>query len=90
MLHTDNGDEFMMAEFVAYRTNKGIQRHYSMLYSTQQNGIVEHRNQMEVVMAHALLKQRRMPAIFSGEVVMMAIHVLNRMPTKVLNAKTPY
>ena len=45
---------------------------------------------MVVVMAHALLKQRGMPTIFLGEVVMMAIHVLNRSPAKALNGKTPY
>ena len=90
VMRMDNGGEFTTAEFAVYRTDKGIQHHYSVPYSPQQNSVVEHHNQMVVVMAHALLKQRGMPTIFWGEVVMMAIHVLNRSPTKALNGNMPY
>jgi hypothetical protein len=41
-------------------------------------------------MARALLKQRRMPAIFWGEVVVTAVYILNLSPTKALNGRTPY
>jgi hypothetical protein len=41
-------------------------------------------------MARALLKQRGMPAVFWGEVVVMAVYILNRSPTKALNDRTPY
>jgi hypothetical protein len=53
-------------------------------------GIVERRNQTVVATAHALLKQRVMPAIYWGEAVMTAVHLLNRSPTKALDGKTPY
>jgi transposase InsO family protein len=43
---------------------EGIQRHYSVPYSPQQNGVVEQHNQTVVGMARALLKQRGMPAVF--------------------------
>ena len=64
MLRTDNSDEFTTVEFVAYCADEGIQRHYSAPYSQQQNGVVEHRNQTVVAAAHALLKQRGMPAVY--------------------------
>ena len=64
MLRTDNSDEFTTVEFVAYCADEGIQRHYSMPYSSQQNDVVEHHNQMMVVVARALLKQRGMPAVY--------------------------
>jgi hypothetical protein len=35
-----------------------------------------------VRMARALLKQREMPAVFWGEVVVTAVYILNRSPTK--------
>jgi hypothetical protein len=41
-------------------------------------------------MARALLKQRGMPAVFWGEVVVTAVYILNRSPTKALNGRTPY
>jgi hypothetical protein len=31
-----------------------------------------------------------MPAIYWGEALMTAVHLLNRSPTKVLDGKTPY
>lgn len=33
VMHADNIDEFMVAEFVAYCANEGIQRHYFASYS---------------------------------------------------------
>jgi transposase InsO family protein len=90
MLRTDNGGEFMVAEFASYYTDDGVRRHYSTPYNPQQNGIVERRNQTVVGMAHALLKRRGMPAAFLGEAVVTAVYILNCSPTKALNGRTPY
>jgi hypothetical protein len=43
-----------------------------------------------VAAAHALLNQRGTPAVFLGEAVMTAAHLLNRSTTKSLQGKTPY
>jgi transposase InsO family protein len=90
VLRTDNGDEFTSAEFASYCADEGIQRHFSLPYSPQQNGVAERRNQTVVAMARALLKQRGMPARFWGEAVMTAVYILNCSPTKTLNGMTPY
>jgi transposase InsO family protein len=45
VLRTDNGSEFTMFEFVLYCVDEGVQRHYSALYSSQQNDVVEWCNQ---------------------------------------------
>jgi len=89
-LRTDNGREFTVAEFAAYCAKEGIQRHYSVPYTPQQNGVVERHNQTVVAMARALLKQRGLPARFWDEAVVTAVHLLNRAPTKALNGVTPY
>jgi hypothetical protein len=79
MLRTDNGGEFTAAEFASYCADEGVQRHYPAPYNTQQNGVVERRNQTVVWMARTLLKQRGMPAIFWGEsVVTDACYLLGR------------
>jgi transposase InsO family protein len=90
VLRTDNGDEFMAAEFTSYCMDKGVHRHYSAMYSPQQNGVVERRNQTVVGMARALLKQRGMPTVFCREAMVTAVYILNRSPTNVLNGRMPY
>jgi hypothetical protein len=90
VLRTDNSGKFTTAEFASYSADEGVQRHYSTLYSPQQNDIVERRNQTVVGMARALLKQRGMLAIFWGEAVVTAVYILNRSPTKALNGRTLY
>jgi transposase InsO family protein len=64
VLRTDNGGEFTVAEFAAYCADEGIHRHFSASYTPQKNGVIERRNQTVVAIAHALLKQRGMPAFY--------------------------
>jgi hypothetical protein len=90
VLCTDNGGEFMAAEFTSYCVDEGVRRYYSAPYSLQQNGVVERRNQTVVGIAWALLKQRGMPVLFWGAAVVMTIYILSRSPTKTLNGRTPY
>ena len=45
---------------------------------------------MVVAIAHTLLKQRGMPAIYWREAVMTIVHLLNCSLTKALDDKTPY
>jgi transposase InsO family protein len=90
VLRTDNGGEFTVAEFASYYADEGVQRHYSVPYSPQQNGGIERRNQTIVGMTQTLLKQRGMPAVFWGEAVVTTVYILNRSPTKALNGRTPY
>jgi hypothetical protein len=90
VLRTDNGGEFTVAEFASYCADEGVQRHYFMPYSPQQNSIIERRNQTVVGMARALLKQRGMSAVFWGEVVVTVVYIINCSPTKALNDRTSY
>jgi transposase InsO family protein len=90
VLRTDNGGEFTAAEFASYYADEGVQRHYSVPYSPQQNGVVERRNQTVVGMARALLKQRGMPTLSCGEAVVTTVYILNCSPSKALNDRTPY
>jgi transposase InsO family protein len=49
-----------------YCANKGVVRHLTTPYSSQQNGVVERRNQTIVGMARSMLKSKKMPAAFWG------------------------
>lgn len=68
----------------------GIQRHYTALYTPQQNGMVEPRNQKVAAMTRSLLKGAKLPAFLWGEAVRHLICILNRLPNRALNGKTPY
>jgi IS30 family transposase len=73
VLCTDNGGELMVVEFASYCTDEGVQRHYSVPYSPQQNGVIEWHNQTVVGMTRALLKQRGMSGVFWREAVVTAV-----------------
>jgi transposase InsO family protein len=90
VLRTDNGGEFTSVEFDTYCAEHGVMRQHTAPYTPQQNGVVERRNQTVVTMARGLLKSRRMPVMFWGEVVATAVYLLNRAPTKALDGRTPY
>jgi transposase InsO family protein len=90
VLRTNNGGKLTATEFVSYCADEGVQRHYSVPYSPQQNSVIERRNQTVVGMARALLKQRGMSAVFWGEAMVTAIYILNRSSTKAFNGRTSY
>jgi hypothetical protein len=73
-----------------YCTDEGVTRHFSVLYTLQQNGVVECRNQTVVAMARALLKQWGMLAEFWGVAVVTAVYLQNWLPTKSLASRMPY
>jgi hypothetical protein len=90
IFRTDRGGEFNSAEFELFCSQQGLHRHTTAPYTPQQNGVVERRNQTIVEMARCLLKSMDMPAVFWAEAIRVAVHVLNRSPTRALNDITPY
>jgi hypothetical protein len=90
VLRTDNGGDFTSVTFGEYCAGEGIQRHHSAPYTPQQNGMVEHRNQLVVAMARSILRARGVPGHFWGEAVHTAVFLLNRAPTSALDGETPY
>lgn len=51
--------------------------------------MVERQNRTVVAMARSVLKDMNMPSYFWGETVRHSVHLLNRLPTRVLSTKTP-
>jgi transposase InsO family protein len=90
VLHTDNGGEFTVAEFVSYYVDEGVHHHYSTSYSLQQNGVIKRCKQTIVGMARTLLRQRGKLAVFWGEAVVTTVYILNRSPIKALNGRISY
>jgi hypothetical protein len=73
-----------------YCAADGVHRQLTAPYSPQQNGVVERRNAMVAGTARCLLKAKGLPAWFWGEAMNTAVYLLNRVPTKAVEGKTPF
>jgi len=77
-------------EILGFFANFGIVHQTSCVQTRQYNGIMEwkHRHLLEV--SRALMFQASLPMKYWGECVLTATHLTNRMPTKLLQGRTPF
>nr|GEV96582.1 zinc finger, CCHC-type [Tanacetum cinerariifolium] len=69
---------------------KGIAQQLTTPYSPQQNRVVERRNRTVLSTTRSMMKSMKLPLTFWAEAVRHAIYILNRVPTRALEDKTPY
>ena len=81
ILHADRGGEFCSKEFQDFCDEHGIQRHLTVAYTPQQNGISKRKNQTILNMVRCMLTHMSVPKNFWPEAVKWSINVLNRNPT---------
>ncbi|GJS49538.1 zinc finger, CCHC-type containing protein [Tanacetum coccineum] len=60
------------------------------LTPTTQNGVVERRNRIVLSTTRSMMKAMKLPLNFWAEAVRHAIYILNRVPTRALEDRTPY
>ncbi|KAK1419234.1 hypothetical protein QVD17_28397 [Tagetes erecta] len=87
---TDRGGEFTSHEFDRFCETEGIIRHLTAPYTPQQNGVVERRNRTLLEMTRSILKARHVPNCLWGEAARHSTDLINKIPTRALNDKTPY
>lgn len=68
----------------------GILLETSCIHTPQQNGIVERKHRHLLEIARALRFQASLPIEFWGECVLMATYIINRLPSRSIQNKTPY
>nr|GFB41104.1 zinc finger, CCHC-type [Tanacetum cinerariifolium] len=59
-------------------------------YPPQQNRVVERRNRTVLSTTRSMMKAMKLPLTFWAEAVRHAIYILNRVPTRAMEDKTPY
>ena len=84
ILHSDNGGEYVNQQFQAYFNSHGLLHETSCSQTPQQNGTAKRKNRHILETAHALLINAHVLNSYWSDVVATAVHLLNRMPTKVL------
>ncbi|KAG8495625.1 hypothetical protein CXB51_013396 [Gossypium anomalum] len=88
MLQTDGGGEFRALSTELARL--GVQHRVTCPYTSEQNGVVERRHRHIVKMGLTLLAKASMPLEYWSDAFSHAVHLINRLPTPVLQNFSPY
>lgn len=73
-----------------FYSKMGIIHETSCPHTPQQNGVVEQKHRHLLEVARALRFEASLLIKFWGECILTATYIINKLPSKVLNSKTPY
>ena len=88
-LRTDNAKDFLNQKLSEFLASEGIKHETSCPYTPQQNGLAERKIRDIVDKSRTLLIQASAPQNLWGFAAMTAVHLINRLPTKSLDLKSP-
>ena len=88
-IRSDNARDYFNQFLSAYFQKEGIIHESSSVNTPQQNGIAERKNGHLLATTRALLFQQHVPKTYWGEAILTATHIINRLPSKTLEFKTP-
>lgn len=86
----DNGREFIGQECQFVFKKNGILLHKTCVYTPQQIGVVERKHKHLLQVARSLMFQPKMPKKFWGDSILGATYIINRLPSAVIEGKTPF
>ncbi|GJY26343.1 putative RNA-directed DNA polymerase [Tanacetum coccineum] len=89
-VRSDNGTEFVNNKMALLFNNLGIVHQTSCAYTPQQNGIAERKHRHLLNVARSLLFQSGIPLSMWPECILTAAYLVNRLPSSVLNGKSPF
>jgi len=90
VLRLDNSKEYALNEFDKLCEEAGIEHQLTEPYTPQQNGVNKQKNRTIMEMARCLLHKKELPKEYWVEVANIVVFLLNRLPTKAVDGKTPF
>lgn len=90
IIRSDNAPEFSDSKCQLFYMINDINHQTSCVNRTQQNFRAERKHRHVLEVARDLIFQSGLPLSFWGGFVMTAVHIINRLPTRVLQFKVPY
>jgi len=89
-IHSNNGKEYTSSGFNLYYEDAGIEHQLTTPYTPEHNGVSERRNRCIIEMVRCMLHEKNLPKMFWAEAANTAVFLQNRLPTKLLEEKTPF
>nr|GFB19603.1 retrovirus-related Pol polyprotein from transposon TNT 1-94 [Tanacetum cinerariifolium] len=89
-IRCDNGGEFISNSMNEFYKEWGIVLETTCPHNPQQNRVVERKHMHLLEIARALRFKASLPTTFWGECILTATYIVNRLPSKRINDKTPY
>ncbi|KAM0069913.1 putative RNA-directed DNA polymerase [Helianthus debilis subsp. tardiflorus] len=89
-IRCDNGGEFTSNRMKEFYEKQGIVLETTCPHTPQQNGVVERKHRHLLEIARALRFEASLPVKFWGECILTATYIINRIPSKAVDNKTPY
>ncbi|GKU93722.1 hypothetical protein SLEP1_g7290 [Rubroshorea leprosula] len=89
ILRSENGKEYTSKEFDVFCEEHAINHQLTVKYTPQQNGVSERKNRTVMEMARSMLFEKNLPKKFWAEAVHTVVYLLNGLPTRAVEGKTP-
>lgn len=88
-LRSDNGGEYVSAEFQRFCDENGIKRELTAPYNPSSNGVAERYNRTLCERVRCMLSTANLSQEFWGEALKTAVHICNRSPNSTLKNDIP-
>ena len=88
ILRSVNASKYTQSVMNSFCADRGIIHQTSCPHTSQQNGVVERKHRHLLDVARTLLFHMQVPKHFWGDAVLTACHLINHMPSVVLNQES--
>ena len=90
ILRSDNGTEYTNRAFAEYLSSQGIQHQTTCPYTPEQNGVAERKNRHLLEVTRSMMISMNVPKHLWGQAVLTAAYLINRVPSRILDWKSPF
>jgi hypothetical protein len=89
VLRSDNVTEYTNMAFGEYLSSQGIQHQTTCPYTPEQNEVAERKNRHLLEVIRSMMMSMNVPKYLWGQAVLTATYLINRIPSRVLDWKSP-